>query len=117
MNAHPTSTRHSMWRGAAVIAAALTGSVAMLGAPASAGGRDSAAERSEPTWHEQVADRQDMRRVVARMPTGWPATEAMRIHVDQPLGDVVQRARWQRAVELTPTEWPATAAMRAELAG
>jgi hypothetical protein len=49
------------------------------------------------------------------MPAGWPATEAMRLEAEQPLGNVEQRATWQRNVELMPPDWPATQAMLAEL--
>lgn len=112
-----TIHRHTgMWRGAAVIAAAITGALAAPSAATAVGAQGPAPDHIAPTWHEQVAARQELRRTVALMPAGWPATEAMRAHLEAPLGDVVQRARWQRAVELMPGEWPATIVMRAELA-
>ena len=103
------------WRRTVIIAAALTGIAAAHGATASADARDAGPQPTAPIW-EQVAARQELRRIVALMPAGWPATEAMRIEAEQPLGDVAQRARWRETVDLMPGGWPATEAMQAELA-
>jgi hypothetical protein len=98
-----------------IVAAAIITALAACGTAATGGGtphRD--APQVRHIW-EQLAHRQDLRRDVARMPAGWPATEAMRLEAEQPLGDAAQRATWRRNVELMPPEWPATQAMHAEL--
>jgi hypothetical protein len=54
------------------------------------------------------------------MPSGWPATEAMRRAAEQPLRHSAAHHDWRQAVELMPSGWPATDAMRraaAESAG
>ena len=102
------------WRRTMIIAAALTGIAAMHGATADADARDTGPERSAPIW-QQVAARQELRRIVDLMPADWPATKAMRIEAEQPLGDVAQRARWRETADLMPAGWPATEAMQDEL--
>ena len=64
-------------------------------------------ERTASIW-EQVAARQELRRIVALMPADWPATKAMLSQAEQRLGDVAQRARWRETVALMPVGWPAT---------
>ena len=105
---HRTPTALRLAAAAIITALAACGTAAAGDAPH----RD--APQVRPIW-EQVADRQDLRRLVALMPAGWPATEAMRLEAEQPLGDAAQRARWRRDVELMPPDWPATQAMHDEL--
>ena len=62
------------WRRTVIIAAALTGIAAMHGATADADARDTGPERTAPIW-EQVAARQELRRIVDLMPADWPAHE------------------------------------------
>jgi len=96
------------------VAAAITAALAACGTAAAGDAPHRDAPQVLPIW-KQVARQQDLRLVVARMPAGWPATEAMRLEAEQPLGDAAQRAAWRRDVELMPAEWSATQAMRAEL--
>ena len=107
------STGRRPWRRAVIVAAALTGIVTMHSATAGADARDAGPERV-PIW-EQVAARQELRQLVDLMPADWPATQAMRIESEQPLGDAAQRAQWRHTVDLMPGGWPATEAMQDEL--
>ncbi len=58
------------------------------------------------------AERRRLAEVVAKMPSGWPETKAMRHAANEPLGDAIDRARWRRISALMPSGWPATEAMR-----
>ena len=113
MNGHEISRTHRRtWRRAAIAGVAIVGALAAAGATAAASEAGSC--RAGPT-REQVEERRALERVVAMMPTGWRATEVMRLQLDQPIGDDAQRDRLRHAVELMPVGWRVTEVLRAEL--
>jgi hypothetical protein len=97
-----------------LVAAAVTTALAACGTASAGGAPHSDAQAVRHFW-EQFGHQQDLRRDVARMPAGWPATEVVRLEAGQPLGDTAQRATWRRNIELMPPGGPATQVMRAEL--
>jgi hypothetical protein len=111
MDHHP---RHRTPAALRLAAVAITAALAACGTAAAGDAPQRDVPPVRPIW-EQVAHQQQLRRDVARMPAGWPATEAMRLEAEQPLGDAAQRATWRRNVEVMPPDWPATQAMRDEL--
>src|SRR5215216_475988 len=91
MNIPTIHRRARGWHAATIAAMALLGIAHGPVAGASDAGADRG--RDAPVW-QQVVERRQLRHVVARMPSGWPATEVMRRAIEEPLGDVVQRADW-----------------------
>ena len=71
------------------------------------------ADRTEavPTWM-MIREQRRLEQIATKMPSGWPATEAMRRAAEQPLGDAVAREQWSRDAERMPSGWPATEVMR-----
>jgi hypothetical protein len=109
----------------AVVAAVATGAAGAIAGAAVANDDDHGASeavaaaaavepdppQAVPVW---IAVREQLRlgQIAAKMPAGWPATEAMQREAEQPLGDALARARWSRDAERMPAGWPATEVMR-----
>jgi hypothetical protein len=60
----------------------------------------------------QPRARAGMEAIVAEMPAGWPATEAMRQAAEEAPGGAAAREGWRQAAAGMPAGWPATEAMR-----
>jgi hypothetical protein len=109
----------------AVVAAVATGAAGAIAGAATANDEDdraseapAAAAAVEPDPNEAVPvwiavrEQLRLRQIAAKMPSGWPATEAMQRAAEHPLGDAVARERWTRDAERMPSGWPATEAMQ-----
>jgi hypothetical protein len=109
----------------AVVAAVATGAAGAIAGAAIANddddrasnvlAADAAADADQteavPVWIT-VREQRRLGQIAAKMPSGWPATEAMRRAAEQPLGDAAARERWSRDAERMPSGWPATEAMQ-----
>lgn len=106
----PTTTRRRTITGLLLAAVVTTASASALAAPDDDQG-DVAADRPAAITQEWVT-RQAWRDLAARMPAGWPATQALLDAASEPLATPDERARWQVIADNMPTEWTATAALR-----
>ena len=72
----------------------------------------SASQAERTSTGLQAADHAGLGAIVAKMPSGWPATEVMREAAGQPLRNAAAHHDWRQAAELMPPGWPATDVMR-----
>lgn len=97
--------------GLLLAAVVTTASASALAAPDGQDPSDVPANHPTPATQEWTT-RQEWRDLAARMPAGWPATQALLEAASEPLGTPHERARWQVIADNMPADWTATVTLR-----